>query len=129
MKTLLAAIVAQAFITTPQVKELNKLLFADGVIDREEMDGLFSVNDAITSSSKNSPAWGPFFAKAGAAHVLADDKTPGVLDEAEAGYLVGKIYGDNTVDQYERGLVGLVLVEATEVHPSFNDLAGTVDPS
>ena len=128
MKTLMTAIIAQGFITTVQLKELNKTVMADGVVDREEANGLFTLNDAITSSNKNAPGWTPFFAKALSAHVLADDKTPGVLDADEAGYLVGKIQGDGQVDPTEKALVGLILVEATEVHPSFNDLASSCDP-
>ena len=31
-------------------------LYADGVIDREEADFLFSINDVV-SGNKNSPAW------------------------------------------------------------------------
>lgn len=128
MNTLVTAALAAGFITTAQLKELNTAVMADGVIDREEANSLFELNDKITGNMKNAPGWAPFFAKAITSHVLADENTPGVLDADEAAYLVGKIQGDGQIDSTEKGLVGLILVEATEVHSSFNDLAGTCDP-
>jgi len=100
LKELVRNIIADGVVDTEEVEMLKKELYADGVIDREEADALFEINDAV-SGNGNCPEWGEFFAQAIGDHVLKDEETPGVVDEAEGDYIVSKIEGDNQVDKVE----------------------------
>ena len=56
LKELVKDIVADGVVDAAEVKGMRARLYADGVIDREEADFLFAVNDAV-SGHKNNPGW------------------------------------------------------------------------
>lgn len=117
LDTLVEAVIADGTVDDAEVVELETALYADGVIDQEEADALFTINDAV-SGAANSPNWDTLFVRAITDFVLADEETPGVVDEGEAAYLIGKIEGDGTVDGAELALARNIKATATSVHPT-----------
>ncbi len=80
-------------------------------VSRSEADFLFALNDAV-SGKNNAPAWKNLFVEAITKYVLEDDKSPGVVDDAEAKYLMSKIQGDGKVDAVEKALVANIRKES-----------------
>lgn len=109
-KELKQAILADGIIDANEVKQLRQLLYEDDVIDRDEADLLFELSDA-TSGADNDASWQALFVKAISDYVLKDEESPGVIDDDEAAYLMGKIEADGVIDANELAL--LVNIAAT----------------
>jgi hypothetical protein len=116
-----AAILGDGIIDDNEVGKLRERLYADGIIDREEADFLFDLNDAV-SGKDNAASWGELFVEAIAAHVLEDDVSPGEIDDDEAAWLIGKIQGDGQVDQTERKLLEVIFEKAKSAPDSLRAL-------
>ena len=115
-----AAILEDGIIDADEVATIEQQLYDDGVIDREEADFLFALNDA-TSGKENDPGWQALFVKALSDHVLQDEVSPGVIDDDEANYLIEMIQGDGVVDANELALLVNICATATGESPgSFN---------
>ena len=99
-----ADIIADGVVDAEEVKKIRERIFADGVVDPEEADFLFTINDAV-SGGNNDPAWSELFVEALTSHVLQDEKSPGVVDDDEAQYLISKIQADDQVDATELALL------------------------
>ncbi|MFH1465155.1 MAG: TerB family tellurite resistance protein [Pseudomonadota bacterium] len=104
-------ILEDGVIDAHEVAMLRERLWADGVIDREEADFLFELNDAV-SGEANHPSWRAFFVEAIAAHVLDDEVSPGVVDDAEAAWLHARLWADGQLDDTERALLALLREKA-----------------
>lgn len=91
-------------IDAEEVEELEAELYDDGIIDSEEANFLFELNDA-TSGAENDASWRTLFVKAVSDYVLADEVSPGVIDDDEAAYLREKIEADDVVDANELALL------------------------
>jgi hypothetical protein len=98
------AILDDGVIDADEVLAIKERLYKDGVIDRDEADFLFNLNDAV-SGKTNHESWKSFFIEAITDHVLEDDETPGKIDDDEANYLIDKIKGDGQVDEIELALL------------------------
>jgi hypothetical protein len=121
LKDFATAILVDGVIDADEVVALKERLYEDGVIDREEADFLFTLNDGV-SGKANHESWKSFFIEAITDHVLDDDKTPGVIDQDEATYLIDKIKGDGQVDEIELDLLINICDKATGESPeSFSD--------
>lgn len=115
------AILDDGVIDSDEVAKIKERLYEDGVIDREEADFLFALNDAV-SVKENDPSWSDFFVEAISDHVLKDDESPGSIDEDEAAYLIEKIKGDGSVDAVELSLLVNISANSTSENPeSFNN--------
>lgn len=112
-------ILEDGIIDADEVEVLRKELYEDEVIDREEADFLFALNDA-TSGAANDPSWKKLFVKALADHVLADEISPGVIDDDEAEYLISKIEADGVVDANELALLVYIAAHGQGAPDSFN---------
>ena len=97
-------IVADGVVDDAEVARIRQRLYADGVIDREEADFLFNVNDAV-SGNANSPSWQALFVEAIASHFLDDEASPGTVDDEEAAWLIQRIEGDGQCDAAETALL------------------------
>lgn len=106
-----AEILEDGIIDAEEVVWLRERLYDDGVIDQEEADFLFALNDAV-SGKANHASWGELFAQALADFVLADEVSPGVVDEEEAAYLHGKLWADGQIDAVERLLIAKLKADA-----------------
>lgn len=104
LNVLVEEVIADGVIDEAEVKEISDVIYADGVIDKEEVEALFKINDAC-SGNENHESWKALFIKAVSSHVLEDDDTPGVIDEAEGDFIVSLIEGDGEVDDVERDLL------------------------
>lgn len=119
-----AAILEDGVIDADEVKLIRKLIYGSGGaagagVSRTEADFLFELNDAV-SGRRNSPAWKALFVEALTKYVLADEKTPGVVDDREARYLVSKIGADGKVDAVERALLANIRRKARKVSAKLN---------
>ncbi len=108
---LLADITADGVIDAAEVAGLRKRLYADAKIDREEAEFLFSLNDAV-SGKKNDPGWKKLFVEAITKHVLEDEQSPGVVDQAEGAWLIEKIESDRQIDDMEKALLASIKAKA-----------------
>ena len=97
-------ILSDGIIDADEVSKIRERVYADGIIDREEADFLFQLNDGA-SGKDNDPAWKAFFVEAITDHVLKDETSPDILDEDEAQYLIKKIEADDQVDDVELELL------------------------
>lgn len=105
------SLLADGQIDAAEVASLRAQLFADGVIDREEAELVFELNDA-TSGAKNDPSWQALFVDAISSYLLADEKTPGVVDDDEAAWLLAHIEKDGEYDANEKALVANLKAKA-----------------
>ena len=97
-------LLADGIIDAAEVKELEEFLYEDGVIEKEEADFLFELNNVV-SGKENAPEWKPFFVKAISSFVLEDETSPGEIDDDEAKYLYDQIKGDGQIDDIEKALL------------------------
>ena len=97
-------LLADGIIDAEEVKTLESVIFDDGVVDKEEADFIFELNNAV-SGKANAPEWKDFFVKAITSFVLDDDKSNGEVDEDEAKYLYDQIKGDGQIDDVEKALL------------------------
>lgn len=114
LTTLVAAIIAKSIVDAGEVTQLRTLMMEDGVIDQEEANALFEINDAC-SDSDNDPTWSAFFTEAISSHVLEDESTPGVIDEGEGNWLADHIEGDGAIDATEQALLAYLQENATSI--------------
>ena len=123
MENLVQGIVEDGVVDANEVQALREKFLADGVIDREEADALFAINDGV-SGNDNHESWGDFFVEAISSHVLEDEETPGVIDED---WLASKIEGDGQLDELEKRLLAHIEVEAKSIESSrLNALLATI---
>ena len=97
-------LLTDGIINAGEVKELEEVLYEDGVIDKDEADFLFELNNAV-SGKANAPEWKDFFVKAITSFVLDDEQSNGEVDADEAKYLYDQIKGDGLIDDIERALL------------------------
>ena len=109
-------------IDANEVQRIRERIYADNLIDREEADFLFKLNDGA-SGAANDPSWQELFVEALTDHVTKDVESPGVVDAEEAAYLIEKIKADDTVDDVELALLVNITATAKECHESFNSFA------
>ena len=97
-------LLADGIIDADEVKTLESVIFEDGVVDKEEADFIFELNNAV-SGKANAPEWKDFFVKAITSFVLDDEKSNGEIDDDEAKYLYEQIKGDGQIDDIEIALL------------------------
>src|SRR5690606_11212609 len=105
-------ILADGIIDAAEVKELEAVLFADGVIDKEEAELLFELNDAV-SGKGNDSSWADLFVRAIADYLLEDENSPGEIDDAESDWLYNRVQGDGQIDPVEKKLLQYLNEKAT----------------
>lgn len=104
LETLKKEILADGIIDETEVNELKIVLYQDGVIDKEEADFLFDLNDAV-SGMNNHPSWTNLFVNAITSFLLEDEESPGKIDDDEATWLFDKLNSDGKVDATEKALL------------------------
>lgn len=91
-------IIADGTVDEQEARELRIQLYEDGVIDRDEANMLFEIND---HTSDNCQEFVKLFVDAISDHLLED----GIIDDEEVEWLVEKIEGDGEVCSTERTLL------------------------
>jgi hypothetical protein len=89
-------------------------LYADGKIDQAEAEFMFDINDAV-SGNANDPAWQSLFVDAICDYLLKDEVSPGVVDGAEAAWLLERVQRDQQLDDVERALLTALESRATSI--------------
>ena len=113
---LVTSIIDDGVVDEGEALDFETAVYADGVIERDEADAAFQINDAV-SGAANSPEWERVFVRVVTDYVLSDDVTPGVVDDDEAAYLIDQIEGDGEVDPIERALLANIQTSATSISP------------
>lgn len=108
------AVIADGVVDAAEVKKLRKRLYADGKIDKKEAAFVFDINDAV-SGNPNHASWQKLFVETICDYLLKDDKSPGVVDDAEAAWLLKKIQRDEKLDDAERALLKALAKRATSM--------------
>lgn len=119
LQALKDAILADGVIDANEVKMIKTVIYGSGSgegsgVSRAEADFLFELNDAV-SGKKNAPGWKNLVVEAISKYVLEDEKSPGVVDDAEAKYLMSKIQADGQVDDVEKALLANIRKKAKKV--------------
>ncbi len=100
MKDLVAQVVADKTIDASEVEAIRAAVYADGVVEMEEVRAMFEMNDAC-SDSTNDAEWKPLFVKVVSEFILGDK----VVDAEEADFLIEMIGADGKVDEVEKALL------------------------
>jgi len=96
VREVLKNVVADAAINADQVRELEKFVREDWIIDDREAKFLFRVNHALGDNQDDCPEWTRFFVYTIARLVVLDMNTPGQIDEAEGDWL-GEMFDEYSV--------------------------------
>ena len=94
-----------------EVQVIRERIYENRIIDRDEADFFFKVNDTVTGI-KNDAFWGALFVDALTDHFLNDTKSPGSIDGVEGQYLLRKISKDGKIDDLELGLLVNIISKA-----------------
>lgn len=122
LKDMVAAIIEDGIVDGEEILTIKKEAYEDGVIDKDEMDAMFAINNAVTDN-ENDVRWPLTFAMIIADGVLADDVSPQEIDDEEAAYLIQKIGEDGKVDEAERLLLKIIMAAASKVSQRLLDYA------
>jgi hypothetical protein len=120
-KLAVAALLADGVIDETEVKVLRKELWADGKIDREEVDFLIELRNAAQKKAKKeplNPAFEKLFFKAIEENVLQD----GNIDDKEARWLREMLFADKKIDDNEKKFLGRLKKAAQKTSPAFEQL-------
>ena len=120
-KLAVAALLADGVIDETEVKVLRKELWADGKIDRDEVEFLIELRNAAQKKAKGgtlSPAFETMFFKAIQDNVLED----GVITGKEAGWLRKMLYADKKIDENEKRFLKKLKNQAHKTSPAFDAL-------
>lgn len=104
-------LLADGVIDAAEVARIKDVLYVDGVIDKEEADFLFELNDAV-SGKENAPEWEEFFTQAICDFLLKDEVSPGEIDAEEEAWLISKVNNDGRVDEAEKALLRAIKAQA-----------------
>ena len=120
-KLAVAALLADGVIDETEVKVLRKELWADGQIDRDEVEFLIELRNAAQKKAKKeplNPAFEKLFFKAVEENVLQD----GRIDEEEARWLREMLFADKKIDDNEKKFLARIKKSAKSVSPAFDKL-------
>ena len=123
LKVFADQILADGVIDKQEVDRIKEVIFEDGVIDKEEAEFLFRLNDAV-SGKDNCPQWKDLMVEAIVDFLLADEKTPGVVDDDEGKWLISMVEGDGQLDDVEKAVLLALSKRAKSISP---DLKSKLD--
>ncbi len=84
----LAIVASTSAVSRQDVASLHRHLFADGSLDRSEAEALFDLERAALS---RCDAWTSFLIQAVTDHVVWGERPTGLLDEAQADWLLAQV--------------------------------------
>ena len=105
-----------------EVQVIRERIYENRVIDRDEADFFFKVNDTVTGI-KNDAFWGALFVDALTEHFLNDTKSPGSIDGVEGQYILRKICKDGKIDDLELRLLVNIISKAKNCPMELIDFA------
>jgi hypothetical protein len=122
-KLALALTLADGKIDDNEVRILRKALWADGEIDKEEVNFLIELRNKAQEKAKAkkvavNPNFEKLFFKAIRENVLKDGK----IDANEAHWLEKMLFADGRIDDNEKRFLARLKKEATKTSPEFETL-------
>ena len=108
-------ILATGKVDSQHLKALRACLYADGKVDREEVDLLTELHKRVQHPN---PAFEEFYYGAVKDHVLAD----GRIDAEETAWLRQMLFADGKVDEFEKRFLRDLKAEAKSVSREFQQL-------
>jgi hypothetical protein len=122
-KLSVALVLADGVIDDAEVKILRKELFADGKIDRDEVDFLIELRNTAQKKAKSkgvelNAKFEKLFFDAVEQNVLAD----GEIDAKEAVWLRTMLFADKVIDANEKKFLGRLKKGARKTSPAFDRL-------
>lgn len=105
-----------------EVQVIRERLYENRVIDRDEADFFFKVNDTVTGI-KSDAFWRALFVDALTDYFLNDTKPPGSIDGVEGQYILRKISKDGKIDDLELGLLVNIISKANTCPMELIDFA------
>ena len=120
-KVALSAFLADGVIDDTEVKILKKELWADGKIDKDEVEFLIDLRNLAQKKAKKGKlksAFEKLFFKAIEQNVLAD----GSIDAEEAHWLREMLFADKKIDANEKKFLGRLKKGAKSTSPAFDTL-------
>jgi hypothetical protein len=130
LQELTEQIVSKRAINAEEVKALQLHIFSeariferileDGIVDREEAEMLFEINDALSGSNEVDQSWKSLFIDALTSHILKDEISPYRLDEVETQFLISRIERSEKIDPLELELLVNVSASVQTAPQSFH---------
>ncbi len=120
-KLTVQVLLADGVIDDAEVKVLRKELWADGKIDKQEVDFLIELRNQAQKRARGgdlTPAFENLFFKAIEENVMAD----GVIDAREANWLRKMLFADGKIDAREKRFLQKIKKEAKKTSPAFDKL-------
>jgi hypothetical protein len=120
-KLSIAALLADGKIDDVEVKVIKKELYADGQIDRKEVEFLIDLRNAAQKKAAGgtlSTAFENLFFKAISDNVLQD----GVISTKEANWLRKMLFADGKIDEGEKKFMKKLKAGATKTSAAFDAL-------
>jgi hypothetical protein len=109
------ALLLDGRIDLKETAVIREEIFADGRVDKSELEFLFSLRKEAESCVE---AFNELFFTAVKKHMLAD----GAISAAEARWLRRMIFADGTIDENEKKLMQDLKSGARDLSPEFNTL-------
>ena len=103
-----------------EVKQLEKVLYDDRKIDKDEAELVFALNDAVTGK-RHDASWDALFIKVICDYVLKDEESPSVIAADKESWLKNHLISNGKIDTLERGLLN-ELKAKTKVFPKSLEL-------
>jgi hypothetical protein len=94
-RSIISALILGRKVTAMDVAWLRREVFADGAVSREAADELFAVERAGVALT---PEWTEFFVEMITEHVVWQSRPTGVVNEAQAEWLIEKCDSCSTVN-------------------------------
>jgi uncharacterized tellurite resistance protein B-like protein len=122
-KLSVALVLADGVIDDAEVRILKKELWADGHIDKEEVDFLIELRNTAQKKAKAkqvevNPKFEKLFFDAVEQNVLQDGK----IDADEAVWLRKMLFADKKIDANEKKFLGRLKKAAPQTSPEFDKL-------
>ncbi len=121
----IGALLADGILDDAEVKVIKKELFADGKIDRKEVEFLIELRTEAQKRAKGQPLSKSFetmFFKAMEENVLDN----GIISAREAGWLRKTLFADGKVDDSEKAFLKKLKKSATKTASQFDKLCEEV---
>ncbi|MEO1135993.1 MAG: hypothetical protein AAFW68_05180 [Pseudomonadota bacterium] len=121
LQSRLAAIGADGFVSADEVLFLRRTVFANGIVERRELDALFDLGDR---AQDGDPEWFQFFAEAAADFYLREEEPQGYLTEQEFGSLKERVLRNGCASSLEIALMVKLMETATQTPGAMAQFVG-----
>ncbi len=120
--SLIISVGEDGYVSTDEVLTLRRTIFADGVVDAEELDALFALGERAPAGD---PAWADYFVEATADFYLREEEPHGYLTTEEFETLRARVTRDGAIaSALELGLLIRLMETATSTPPQMAGFVG-----